>query len=751
MTTDLFAAEIKNLSPGDHIAFLYKTEEEYRTVLSPFLSQGLDRGEKVIYIIDHHNPDAIPDYLSQKGIEISSCPQQGQLLILNAQDIFLQNGTFYPDAIIDLLRIETGKALQEGFNALRITSEVTWALQVIPGSQFLREFENRLNNHFPDSRCIAMCQYDQRRFDPALLVDILYTHPWIVHEKHLAENHYYIDQREIPENHFDQAKLNLHLKNLKLNNENENRLRKSESRYRAILENQTEMICRYLPDGTITFINEAHARFLSQYFGIMPEEALGLKVTSLIPVPDPETIARNIFALTPDNSVETHEYRFLMPDGQIRWQQRTNKAFFDEQGRILEFQGVGHDITEKKELYAQIENSRNMLRAVFDGISDCLLTVDHKLSLVMVNSVARDYFHAEEHRKMLGKSCRGYLQQRYGSKASKPVISAIATGEAAVFDLSPHGNANKHERLYLYPLSPSGEEGNTIIRISDMTREKILERQFVQNEKLASLGLLVSGISHEINNPNNFITFNIPILRDYLHGMLPVLDDYARRHPDYELSGMPYSEFRQDIFKLIGNIEHGSHRISRFIAKLREFSCQRDQNEFCRINPEDVIAKAVSLCREHLNKTVKNFNLHMEKTLPLIFSDPIALEQVLINLLVNASQAMDKPDSSIELAVREGVGWSDRLIIEVKDNGQGMDDRTLQNLFKPFFTTKSSDKGTGLGLYVSRNLIEGMGGNIEVESKIGKGSAFRITLPDNSFQKGFEKKQRQNWSLTDHE
>jgi len=141
----------------------------------------------------------------------------------------------------------------------------------------------------------------------------------------------------------------------------------------------------------------------------------------------------------------------------------------------------------------------------------------------------------------------------------------------------------------------------------------------------------------------------------------------------------------------------------------------------------------------------------MEKTLPLIFSDPIALEQVLINLLVNASQAMDKPDSSIELAVREGVGWSDRLIIEVKDNGQGMDDRTLQNLFKPFFTTKSSDKGTGLGLYVSRNLIEGMGGNIEVESKIGKGSAFRITLPDNSFQKGFEKKQRQNWSLTDHE
>lgn len=104
-----------------------------------------------------------------------------------------------------------------------------------------------------------------------------------------------------------------------------------------------------------------------------------------------------------------------------------------------------------------------------------------------------------------------------------------------------------------------------------------MERELIQSEKLASLGLLISGIVHEIKNPNNFISFNMPILRDYIRDILPVLDDHAARDPGYEVQGMPYADFRVDILKLIENVEHGSARINTTVAKLKEFSRRKDE------------------------------------------------------------------------------------------------------------------------------------------------------------------------------
>ena len=106
------------------------------------------------------------------------------------------------------------------------------------------------------------------------------------------------------------------------------------------------------------------------------------------------------------------------------------------------------------------------------------------------------------------------------------------------------------------------------------------------------------------------------------------------------------------------------------------------------------------------------------------------MEQVLINLLVNAVQSADKEDSRVKLDVSLDKTSQNSLVIEVEDNGRGMDEKTKSRLFTPFFTTKSTGEGTGLGLYVSNNLIEGLGGRIEVESEPGKGSTFRIILPN---------------------
>jgi signal transduction histidine kinase len=255
-----------------------------------------------------------------------------------------------------------------------------------------------------------------------------------------------------------------------------------------------------------------------------------------------------------------------------------------------------------------------------------------------------------------------------------------------------------------------------------------MERQLMQSEKLASLGFLVSGVAHEINNPNNFITFNLPILRDYLKELMPIIDDYTKDHQGFELFRMSYPEFRKDIFKLLDNIEHGSSRINATVSGLREFSRTKDKKERVLVDIRQVTEKGIAICQGKIRRMVKSFEVNIPEDLPQIYTDPEALEHVLVNLLINAGQAADKEDSWIRLSVRLGNTRRDHLIIEVSDNGCGMDEETMGKIFDPFFTTKPSGKGTGLGLSVCHTQVESLGGRIEVESEPGKGSTFRVIL-----------------------
>jgi len=506
----------------------------------------------------------------------------------------------------------------------------------------------------------------------------------------------------------------------------EEALVKSEELYRAIVKDQTEIICRFRPDGTMSFVNEAFCR----YFGKIREEVVGSRYLPAIPREDRKRLWAAYGALTPDRPVFSTEFRIGMPDGAVRWLHWTNRAIYDASGALVEHQGVGRDVTERITSEQQIRESRNTLRAVFDGISDPLVMVREDLTVIMLNRASLQFLGASQYRELIGTSCLEPLRERYGRGEADLVRAAIAGQEPARFELATGGDAVRYEEVFVYPVEAGGEGRRTaIIRVTDRTKQRLMERELIQSEKLASLGLLISGIVHEINNPNNFISFNMPILRDYIRDILPVLDDHAARKPGYEVQGMPYADFRADMLKLIENVEHGSARINTTVAKLREFSRRKDERGARPILPAAVVEKAVSLCRTQIRKTVKTFEVQVQPDLPEMVTDPDAVEQTLINLLINAAQAADKPDSRILLRVRQGTS-GEGLILEVEDNGCGMDGRTASRLFDPFFTTKEEGLGTGLGLYISKNLIEPVRGSIAVESEIGRGTTFRVVLPD---------------------
>jgi signal transduction histidine kinase len=389
------------------------------------------------------------------------------------------------------------------------------------------------------------------------------------------------------------------------------------------------------------------------------------------------------------------------------------------------------EINDRKHARLELSKSKTMLQSVFDGISEPLLLLDKSLTLKILNKSAGEYYGKKD-RDALGKPCYHAFKERSDPCEECIIASSVLEGRHGNFERKGFMNPERLERVVIYPVkNKSGGNGTFIIRISDITESKMLEKRLIQNEKMASLGVLISGIAHEINNPNNYISVNIPILRDYLNVVMPIIDDYAQKHPDLEIMHMPYAEFREDIFELLDNVQHGSKQIKSIVQDLKGFSKSENKKKIEKIDLKPVIEKVVSFCRVKVERNVKTFNVHLPKNLPEVPVESQLLEQILINLLINASQAFDQPadeNSMVNLSVSMDDGRENRLVIEVSDNGKGMDEETVEKVFDPFFTTKHLEGGTGLGMYIVHNLIEKMDGQIEIDSRLGQGSNFKVIL-----------------------
>ncbi len=399
-------------------------------------------------------------------------------------------------------------------------------------------------------------------------------------------------------------------------------------------------------------------------------------------------------------------------------------------------QDLQSEVEERRRVEARLRESRDTLQTVIDGVKDALILVDRGMRIRMLNRVAA-YARGIARRTEVIGDFFSHPSGWVDSESDSRITQAVAQSQTLTFERRDPLDPERMEQVSIYPVAEQeGMAGGAIVRIADITEEKRFERQLIKSEKMASLGILVSSIAHEINNPNNFVSFNIPILQDYLTQLIQIADEYAETRPGLELFHMTYPEFRTDVFKLVENIQHGSSRISTFVANLREFSQSNGSRRKVWLELPAVVEKVISICRSQVKKRVKHFELSIPADQPPIYADEYSLEQVLLNLIVNAAQAADKPEAFIRLSASSGGCWRDHSIISVTDNGCGMDERTTARIFDPFFTTKSASEGTGLGLYVCHNLVQSLGGRIEVQSQPGIGSTFSVFLPDKERRNG---------------
>jgi PAS domain S-box-containing protein len=416
------------------------------------------------------------------------------------------------------------------------------------------------------------------------------------------------------------------------------------------------------------------------------------------------------------------------------------KAYADLESRVAERtaelaeanKALNAELQERRKIEEMLQQSRNTLRSVFDSISDPLIMVDGDLRIRMANRATVDYFQSADYLGILGKPLSALAQDHFAPDLLTSMQSAVLRFEEASFESKSPERSGRYEKVFIYPTREEHRvSGSAIVRISDVTKEKILTIELIQQEKLATLGLLVSSVTHEINNPTNFILFNIPILKDYLDAMLPIVREQATGQAGFEIMGMSGDAFQEDILKLLTNIQNGAKRIHETVVKFAGFSKKRTSEMKVSVDPVDPIEKAVSICRHEIQKTIRTFEVDIEAKCPTILVDPWALEQVIINLLINASQVADKQDSRLRLNAYTENNSGNRFTIEITDNGCGMDEETKKKIFFPFFTSKKDGKGTGLGLYIVKGLVDEMSGRIEVRSEPGKGSTFSISIPVN--------------------
>lgn len=192
-----YRTEVSDLRPGDHLLGLFDSEEEHRAWVTPFLLEGLERGEKVSYLYDSHTPDTILEYLREGGLPPEQCVASGQLSFDPAREAICGGDCFDPDLALDAFARQAEEAIEHGYTGLRLTAEMTWCLSTQAGCERYLEYECKSNAYLPESLCIVLCQYDRGRFAPHQLLEVLAIHPWVISAEGKHRNLYYADPAHI--------------------------------------------------------------------------------------------------------------------------------------------------------------------------------------------------------------------------------------------------------------------------------------------------------------------------------------------------------------------------------------------------------------------------------------------------------------------------------------------------------------------------------------------------------------------------
>jgi len=396
--------------------------------------------------------------------------------------------------------------------------------------------------------------------------------------------------------------------------------------------------------------------------------------------------------------------------------------------------GIALDMTRQIETEKERDRLKNLLTSITDSMPSALMAVDTQMGILHWNREAekKTGIRAEE---VLGKTIEEILpmEEEFIGLVRKALGTNYVTSITSHIKQTQDGAI--YEDITVYPLSSDYFQG-IVVRIDNVTRRVNMERILIQSEKMVSIGGLATGMAHEINNPLAAMMQNAQVIMNRISMDLPVNKAVAIE-AGTTISAIHDFMKKRDIPRFLESIQGAGAHAAKIVQNMLDFA-QKDRSTKSIHKISFLLDKTIELAENDYNLKEK-YDFRKIRIIKQYGPDPLEilceagnLQQVFYNIIRNAAEAMHSNPAFHDppLLILNLTTDGNEVVIEIEDNGPGMDEKTRKRVFEPFFTTKSPDKGTGLGLSVSYFIIiQDHGGSMAVDSMLGKGSIFRIRLP----------------------
>jgi PAS domain S-box-containing protein len=467
----------------------------------------------------------------------------------------------------------------------------------------------------------------------------------------------------------------------------------SEDKYRGLFENANEgIILLRNPQLQIADVN----REVEKVVGYTKGELLRKEFFDLF-TPEEIEKARDYFKEVAEKGEGRADYLSLIKkDGSSLEVDFSIKRI--DLGDESFYQMIFWDLTEQRKLEKRIRQSKRNLEAIFDGIRDRLSIQAPDYRILRVNrAVIENYQTTFE--KLINQKCHEAYFQRSQPCEKCPVSVTIETKQPAT-SIMKSSEDNTTLQVFSYPIvDEKGTLLSVIEYVKDITQEQRLQEQLIQSEKLAGIGVLASGVAHEINNPLSGII-----------GMAEIALD--EEDPSKKKS------YLTDILDC-------AQRISEIVKGLRSYSRAAKKEELSLVDLNGILEESLKMVQLAIKassvEVIKEF-----QSVERIQANIGEIQQVFTNLITNAFQAVDRKGGKLVLSTRT---LEDSVEVKVSDNGMGISPKYLNQIFDAFFTTKNPGEGTGLGLNIVYRIVTKYEGTIDVESKEQIGTTFTIKFP----------------------
>ena len=566
----------------------------------------------------------------------------------------------------------------------------------------------------------------------------------------------------------------------------EEALRESEARYQKLSANLPGIIYQFLlrADGSASFPYISPA--CREVFELEPEDVMkdAALIGNLIHPDDRQSHDESVAISAQTLQPWQWEGRMVLPSGKIRWLQIMSRPGARENGACF-WDGIAVDVTDRKQAELALQESQQFIKKVADATPGILYLYDleEQRSIytntsmfallgytsdeltAMASSLMPQLIHPEDlpkivkHHASFGGIEDGETREiEYRMRAADgrflwlqsrdTIFSRNADGLAKVIigvsqDITTRKQAEEALR------QSEGREREKARDLESALRSlRSTQTQLIQTEKMSSLGQLVAGIAHEINNPVNFIHANIDYLNQYTKQLLDLVSLYEQEYPEPNskivdrIQEIDLDFMAEDLRKVVGSMQVGTERIRQIVLSLRNFS-RLDESAMKPVDIHAGIESTLLILQHRLKSRDSRPEIEVIKEfgkLPLVECYASQLNQVFMNIIANGIDAIEEryqklsvPRSdthSGRIAICTRVTAQNTVMVEISDNGTGMPQGIVDRIFNPFFTTKAVGKGTGLGMSIAHSIVvEKHNGKIECISSIGCGTTFQIEIP----------------------